>query len=402
MKVLPRKATHQQTKIYNQQLVLKTIYDRGPISRADVARLTKLTRVTVSEMVADLLEKGLVAEVGRGPSAGGKTPILLSVVEDAYHLIGVDLANDEFRGAIVNLRGELRHVLSLPLEDQDGQKTLELVYTLLDALVAEAGRPLLGIGIGTPGLLDTKQGVVRQAVNLDWRDLPLGSLLEARYGLPVYIANDSQLTALAEHIFGGGKDVANLAAVRVGRGVGAGIVLDGRLYQGHGFGAGEIGHIVIVPGGEPCRCGNSGCIETLGGTLGITRRAQLLAPAAPDSLLNRLVSRPSAITFEHVLEAFQAGDPLARRIGFEAGRAIGFAVACLTSALDVKRVLLVGSATRFGPEWLEVVREELRNRALPVLAQETEIVFGESGAKAVILGASALLLTRELGLSLAR
>lgn len=399
---LPPKATHQQTKLFNQRLVLKTIYDQGQISRAEVARLTKLTRVTVSEIVADQLNSGLVAEVGRSPSAGGKAPILLSVVADAYHLIGLDLANDELRGAVLDLRGEICHEASLPLQDQEGEAALNLVFTLLDALIAKVERPLLGIGIGTPGLLDTTRGIVRRAVNLGWENLPLGDLLEKRYNLPVYVANDSQVTALAEHIFGAGKSATSLAAIRVGRGIGAGIILNRQLFQGDGFGAGEIGHISIFSTGEPCRCGNVGCIETVGSTQAMTHRAQALAVTTPDSLLNQLASQPSNITFDHIVTAYQTGDAIALQVAQEAAQAVSFAIACLVAAVNVHCILLVGSAIALGPTWLETLREETRKRALPVLLQETEIAFGELGENSVILGASALLLTEELGLSLVR
>jgi len=392
MRTLPTKATHQQTKTYNQQLVLRTIFDHGKISRAEVARKTQLTRVTVSELVAELIESGLVAEVGMGTSAGGKTPILLSVVDDAYHMIGVDLANDEFRGAIVNLRGEVHSALSLPLEEgADSQVSLNQVFELLDALIARTNRPLLGIGIGTPGLLDTAKGIVRHAVNLGWVDLPLGSLLQERYKVPVYVANDSQVSALAEHIFGAGRSESNLVVVRVGRGIGAGIILNGQLFQGDGFGAGEIGHIGLHPDGDRCRCGNYGCIETVGSTLAITRRVQT-ASSQPGKPLG----------MEAILAAYEAGDPLVDHIVEEAGRAVGFGVACLTSALNIRRVLLVGSVTRFGEAWLQAVQAEMTRCSLPALARETQLAFGEIGANGVILGACALLMTREIGLSLAR
>lgn len=390
MRTLPTKATHQQTRTYNQQLVLRTIFDSGKISRAEVARQTKLTRVTVSEIVSDLIQSGLVAEVGMGASAGGKTPILLSVVDDAYHMIGVDLASDEMRGAVVNLRGEVRQARSIPLESLDSDVSLNQVYDLLDALIALTDRPLLGIGIGTPGLLDTASGVVRHAVNLGWEDLPLGSLLQDRYGVPVYVANDSQVSALAEHIFGAGRSESNLVVVRVGRGIGAGVILNRQLFQGDGFGAGEIGHIRLHKNGERCRCGNYGCIETVGGTLAITRRVQAAGHLGADPDMGA------------ILAAFEAGDPEVRKIIEEAGRAVGFGIACLTSSLNVRHVLLVGSVTRFGEAWLQAVRDEFCCSTLPSLAAETHLEFGKIGANAVILGACALLMTREIGLNLAR
>ena len=398
----PQKATHKQTKAHNSQLAFRTIYDHDRISRADIARATGLTRTSVSDLVRDLLDQRLVEEVGRGPSAGGKAPILLRVVDEARHLIGVDLANSEFRGAVVNLRGEIRQTVRLPVKSDSGDEALALVYELIDALLASTDKPLLGIGIGTPGLIDTDHGVVQQAVNLDWQNLPLGSLLQARYKLPIYVANDSQLAALAEHTFGGGQRLTNLVVIKAGRGIGAGIVLNGQLFQGDGSGAGEIGHIAVVEDGLPCRCGNFGCVETVASTRAVVRKAQALAPAHPASLLNRLSAEPGAITIDALREAFEAGDDLARQIVLEAGRYLGIAAAGLVGALNVQHILVVGNMTRFGQPWLEAIRQEMLKRSLAMLARRTHIEMGQLEPNVVILGASALLLTRELGLSMAR
>jgi DNA-binding transcriptional ArsR family regulator len=224
MAALPERATHRQTRTFNQQLVLRAIYDHGEISRAHVARLTGLTRTSVSHLVADLLSAGLVAEVGRGPSNGGKAPILLSVATDARQVLGLDLGEESFRGAVVNLRGEILYSHSLPLDERDGSAALELVFELVNELRANASKPLLGIGIGTPRLIDSRSGTVRWAVNLDWADLALGPIVAERYALPAMVANDSQAAALAELTFADRPRLSNLVVVRVGRGIGAGII----------------------------------------------------------------------------------------------------------------------------------------------------------------------------------
>ncbi len=396
----PKKATHQQTRAYNSQLVLKTIFDRGQISRAEVARVTGLTRTTVSELVNELLTTGLIEESGRGPSVGGKSPIILRMVDDARHVIGIDLAATAFRGAIVNLRGEVFHALDLPIHSSGGQPALSLVYEIIDALIAAADQPLLGIGIGAPGLIDTPNGIVRKAVNLDWQNLPLGSLLQARYQLPVYLANDSQVAALAEYIFGSRSDSDNIVAIKAGNGIGAGIVLKGQLFQGDGYGAGEIGHVVIVDDGEVCRCGNTGCVETVANSLAIVRRAQKLASELPNSQLHQL--SPAEFTLEAVLEASHAGDEAACQSVQEAGRYLGIVVATLIGALNIHHIVLVGSLTRFGQPWLDAIRQEMQKRAFALLAQDTQIEISTLDPNVVILGASALLITRELGLNLAR
>lgn len=402
MRSQPVKATQQQTKTYNSQLVLKTIYERGPVSRAEVARLTQLTRTTVSDLVTEFQEQGLVEEVGYGPSEGGRSPILLSLVADSRQLIGIDLASDQFCGAVVNLRNEIVHMVSLPIPSRGGDIALDRVYELVDRLIACADKPLLGIGIGTPGLVDTPDGVVLRAVNLEWRDLPLGRFLQDRYKLPVYVANDSQLAALAQYMFGPVQHDGNLIVIKSGHGIGAGLVLNGHIFQGDGFGAGEIGHIMVVENGELCRCGNYGCLETLVSTPAICRRAQNLACAHPDSLLNHPDGAAGEMTLDRVARAVRAGDAAAQQLVGELGRYLGSAVAQLVGILSVRHIALVGDLTVFGEPLAQVVRAEMLRCALPQLAQATEVELLGRHPDIVIRGAAALLLARELGLNLTR
>jgi predicted NBD/HSP70 family sugar kinase len=393
-----KKATRKQTKAHNRRLVFKTIYDGEAISRADIARVTGLTRTTVSEMVADLMQQGLVEEVGYGPSAGGKPPILLRAIDGARHVIGVDLARDEFHGAIVNLRGKIRHQARLPLQGRDGDAALALVYDLLDDLVGAGNSHLLGIGIGTPGLMDPVNGVVRRAVNLDWQDLPLRRLLQARYELPVYVANDCQVAALAEYVFGEGKGTDNLVLIKVEHGIGAGIVLNGRPFYGDTFGAGEIGHVAVTDNGRVCHCGNSGCLETVASVRAILQQAQGIARQEPKSLLNQFAASPREITLEVVCQALQAGDLAVARQVQKAGRGLGIAVANLIGVLSIRRVLIAGSVTCLGPALLDVIQDEMVHRSLAAVARQTEVGMSSMGADIVILGASALVLTQELSL----
>lgn len=393
-----QKATRKQTKVHNRRLVLKTIYDHGRISRADIARATHLTPTTVSDIVTDLMERGLVEEIGYGPSAGGKPPILISVVDDSYNLIGIDLASGEFRGAVVNLRGEISHRVNLPLHDQDGDVALALVYELIDELIAATDSRLLGIGIGTPGLMDPIHGVVRRAVNLDWRDLPLRSLLKKRYSLPVYVANDSQVAALAEYTFGENRGAKNLVVITVENGIGAGIVLNGQLFYGDTFGAGEIGHITVVENGHQCRCGNSGCLETVASGRALVERAKAIAQENSHSLLHQFIEAPEQITMAAVCRAFKAGDEAVQKMVGEAGRYLGMVMASIASVLSVRRILITGSVMCLGQDWLDIISQEMTRRSLEIIARETEIGMSSMSSDIVVLGASALVLTYELGL----
>ena len=275
---------------------------------------------------------------------------------------------------------------------------MTLVYNLIDELIAATDRPLLGIGIGTPGLMDPPNGVVRRAVNLDWHDLPLRSLLQERYGLPVYVANDSQVAALAEYTFGDGPGVENLVVIKVGHGIGAGIVLNGRIFHGETFGAGEIGHVTVVENGQQCRCGNLGCLETVASDRAIVGKAKALASSDPNSLLHQFAASPEAITLETICQAFDAGDEAMRHMILEAGRYLGIATANLVAVLSARRIVIAGNMACFGPLLLDVIQREMVRRSLSVIARETEMGLSNIGSDIVILGASALVLNRALGL----
>jgi glucokinase-like ROK family protein len=385
-----KKATRQHTKVHNRNLVLKTIFEHDSISRAEIARITSLTRTTVSDIVADLLEQGLVDEIGIGSSLGGKSPILLSLVEDSRYLIGLDLARNEFRGAIVNLRGKTNEIVNLQVNSNNGTEALTLVYEILDQLIKPSGVPLVGIGIGAPGLVSITKGVVINSVNLDWKDLPLANLMEERYHLPVYILNDSQAAAMGEFTYGKKhSSESSLIVINARHGIGAGIVINGHLFQGDGGCAGEIGHIVVVPdGGELCRCGNRGCLETVASTQALIKRVQSLVS---QSISTELPKSPQEITLDTIEQAFTRGDPLTCQVVLETGRYMGMAISSLVGTLNIQEIILTGDMTRFGSPWLEAIRGVISQTTLSRLAQETKIEIGELGRNDIILGASAML-----------
>lgn len=379
------------------RLILRAIFDHSPISRADVARRTGLTRSSVSAVVDQLLADGLAEEVGRGQSTGGKAPILLRVPDDARHVIGVEVGDRAIVGAVVNLRGETLRRVEVPLEGRDGEQALERLDSLIGELLNGETRPILGIGVGTPGLVDPVTGTVRWAVNLDWRDLPLGAHLAERWGLPVSVANDSQAAGIGEHTFGGHASAGSMVVVKVGRGIGAGIVIDGRLYSGELLGAGEIGHASIAENQRSCRCGSTGCLETLASTRAVVQRARELAPHAPESSLHRSLSH-DGIDLDELLRAFHAGDALAREVVFDGARHLGRTIGTLIGTLSIRHVVLLGEMTAFGEPWLTTVRREAHRSALALLADETRIEIGRLEADLVPMGAAALLMIHELGL----
>jgi predicted NBD/HSP70 family sugar kinase len=289
--------------------------------------------------------------------------------------------------------------VNLSRDGRSGAAALELVYALLDRLVAEAEAPLLGLGIGTPGLIDLQRGSpVHWAVNLDWLDVPLRDLLEVRYGLPVYVLNDSQAAAMGEYFFGAHDGTGNLVVIKSEEGLGAGVVIEGRLLHGDHFGAGEIGHLVFSDDGRPCQCGNRGCLETVASASAILRAVRAAALADPCSFLHSKVVHQEPLDMEAVLEAHSAGDASVQRVVMEAGRGLGMAIATLVGTLDVQNIVIAGRVTRLGEPLLEIARQEGRARSLAALAGSTRVEFSAIGSDITALGAAAVLLHQELGI----
>ncbi len=389
------KATHRQTRRSNERLVLRTIYEGDPLSRADVARATGLTRTTVSDLVERLIAEGLVAEAGTGPSTGGKAPILLRVPADARQLVGIDVDHDRLSGALVNLRGEVVNRASRDLDGLAGPEALTELESLARALIDVADRPLVGVGVGAPGLIDTTSGTVRWGLGLDWHDEPVGARLTGATGLPAIVVNDSQAAAMAEWAFGRHDTRSAMVVIKVGEGIGAGIVLDGRLYAGDESGAGEIGHTRVADEGEPCRCGSSGCLETVASQRAVLERARIEATRPGWALSGQ------AVKHEALLDAFRGGDTVARKIVLASALPLGRVVGAVIGTLGARDIVLVGPMTDFGEPWLAAVRTEAERSALPLLVERSTIHLGRTGDDVVELGAAAMLMTSELGLALA-
>lgn len=386
------KATRQHSKDHNTRLVLRTIYHQGAVSRAEIARVTHLTPPTVSTLVGELIDSQFVVETGQGPSAGGKPPTLLDIAQDAYHLLCLDLGSQTFRGALINLRGEIVQQIGCSLLRQAQADPLELLHELIEGLMQAATAPIMGIAIGTPGLVDPEQGIVRRAVNLGWTDLSLRMLLEERYQKPVYVANDSHMAALAEYTFGETGESQHLVVVKIGQGIGAGIVLNGHIFYGDGFGAGEIGHLVVAPNGERCTCGNIGCLETMTSTRAILRHAQQIL----HDNAGIFTGNSSEVTWETVVESFESGNQVIQALVTDAGRHLGVALASLVAGLNIEGIVVAGRVAQFGDVLLAAAQKEMERRVLPTLAAKTKLRYATLGSDIVLLGCSAMLLKQEL------
>jgi predicted NBD/HSP70 family sugar kinase len=381
-----QKATRHDQRNQNLRLVLQCILAEGSISRADIARTTGLTPATISHLVAELEGDGLVIELGVGPSAGGKPPTLYGVNAGARSIIAVDLSDSECVGSLLDLVGTSAYRTTRSRESLQGQAGIDQLRATIDELIEEAPAPVLGIGIGTPGVVDDT-GTVIEASYLDWHDVPLGTLLSEEYYLPVHIINNSRAAALAEYSFGG-HEAENLLVVKIGNGIGAGVLLDGRVHRGEDSAAGEIGHVVVDPSGLPCYCGKSGCLETMAA-----------APRLIDAFSPFLESQNRSLleSLEAAGAAAADGDQRVLSVLDDTARNLGRVLSTTVAVLDIHRLVISGIVSALGEPFLDRLSSQIDGAVLPALASKLELCYGRTGERAVRMGAAALVVSQELG-----
>ncbi|WP_439954172.1 ROK family transcriptional regulator [Agromyces mediolanus] len=366
-KVLPEHA-----RSHNRALVLQTLYTTGAQSRADLARGTGLTRVTVSDLVAELMAEGLVVELGQREDARpGKPATLLDVDRGAFRIVGIDVSGHRVvRGAVLDLSGAILERAESPLGGATGERAFELVAELAARLAALATAPVLGVGIGTPGVVDPR-GTVRSAPNLGWTDLPLQARLSARLGLPVHATNDANAAVLAEH---GAAEADDLMLVKIGHGVGSGLIVGGRLVTGSGFASGEIGHVVVgTDGGPRCVCGRDGCLEAWLSVPRLTEQLDALGADADEAARAEVLA--------------------------EAGRRLGIVLAPVVGALDLPEIVLSGPAHLLDGPLIDAALETLRKRTMAEQTRDLRLRMTAHGQDIVLHGTAVMVLSGELGVS---
>jgi predicted NBD/HSP70 family sugar kinase/biotin operon repressor len=369
----------------NREKVVKALQTLGVASRADIARWTGLSRSTVSSIVAELHDEGLVVDRqdgGREAAGSGRPPALIALDPSAGFALGIDFGKRHLAVALADLShevlGEQRVEMTDDYEAGEGMvRAAELVELLLDDLEADRGR-VIGVGMGIPGPVQKTGMVGSSAILPGWAGTSPQERMAELLDLPVLVGNDANLGALAESTWGAGRGSPNVVYLKLATGIGAGIVIGGRLFEGAGGTAGEIGHTTIDETGDICRCGNRGCLETYAGA------------AAIASLLSR--SFGEELEPEDVLSRAAGGDPGCRRALADAGRHIGVAVANLCNLVNPERIVVGGSLGHAGGLLLDPLTESVRLRAIPTAAEDVRVVPGELGERAELLGAVALVL----------
>ncbi|MGN7861122.1 ROK family transcriptional regulator [Microbacterium sp. 22303] len=360
-KVLPEHA-----RGHNRALVLQTLYHSGAMSRADLSRETGLTRVTISDLVGEFIHDGIVVEKGIRETTGpGKPPILIDIDRDGHRIVGLDLSGPgAFEGALMSLDGVVLERREVP-RPNGGAAAYEAVRSLAAELVELSTVPVLGIGVGAPGIV-RPDGVVLNSPNLDWSDFPLERLLSAALDLPVLVRNDANAAVLAEYTFGQARP--DMLLIKIGRGVGAGLISDSQPLVGSRYAAGEIGHVVVgTDGGPRCACGKEGCLE---------------AWLSASQLRARIAEDPAAE--EQVLR--------------EAGTRLGVAIAPIVAALDLSEIVLSGPADLLAGTLIDAATRTLTERTLEGVFDDVAIRLTAQD-DIVLRGAAVMVLSGQLGVS---
>lgn len=388
-----RKATHRQLRRHNQQLILRAIYNGVADNRAALAQETRLTKPTVSDLVSELIDEGLLVEVGRGESTGeggGRRPRLLEFVPEARHVIGISVNGERVLGALGILDGRIiaRHRVELSSARGDG--VVDCVVETINGLLAQLDAPLLSIGVGVSGVVDAAQGVVGYAPHLGWHNLPLAALLETQYRVPIYIANSTELAAMAQFVFGMTGDITSLATVLISTGVGVGLVINGMTYPG----GGEIGHLRVADHSRiDVLPEHEGQLETFLGWHYVRQRAHALRVANPAIVLP---GKDGTLTYLHIRQAVANGDPAALALQGELARSLAQVFAWIIGLLRPDHVALAGPITDLGPTLLDSAVAYTRDLILSDLVDRVAFSLAE-GTHLVTMGAIAQALQLELG-----
>lgn len=388
-------------KSHNLRAVLLMLRRHGHVSRVRLARLTGLSTTTITNLVSELLAQGVVVQEGvEKPThrrGAGRPRTALRLVPESRYAVGIHFGVGSVRVGVADLCANLATCVSLdhPLEKSPEQVLSETV-DLVNEAIAQSGvdpQRIVGIGVGASGLVDPHTGVNVIAPNLGWRDVPLQDWFSERLGWPVRVNNNVRAMALGEAMFGAGQNVRALAFVYSRIGVGAGFVVDGELYHGGAAGAGEIGHTTILSnGGRPCRCGNTGCLETLVSEPAIVRLAEELAGQDQEGILAAHLRDGEGTTIERVFAAARDGDTATREMLHKRACYMGIALANLVNILNPELIVLGGICAQGQDLLLPAIEATMRQRAFANLGERVRLQTTSFGPQAGVVGAVALAL----------
>ena len=384
----------------DEMALLQTVFWSGGVSRLVVAERLAFSKSKANSLVASLLDTGLLQEAGLQDSTGGRRAETLHLHPDMGVLVGIDLGATSLDVAV--LRPDLT-VLAQHGEAADVRSgpgvVLARIRTLTRELLAGCGctpRQVLAIGMGVPGPVDFASGqLVNPPLMPDWDGFSIRDYLREDYSAPVFVDNDVNLMALGE-LWRLQRGLQNFLVIKVGTGIGCGIVCHGEVYRGADGSAGDVGHICVDAAGPRCHCGNQGCVEAMAAGPAIARMATEAAHAGESAVLAEMLQARGVLTPEHVGLACRNGDAVANGIVQRAGSLLGQMLASVVNFFNPSHVFIGGGITRMGPLFLAAVRQSIYHRSLALSTRHLEIQYTPLAGQAGLVGAGALAMQETL------
>jgi len=402
---------HHLMRELNRHLILNCVREAGPLARVQIAQSTHLSRTTVSNIIDMLLQEGFVREgdlLDAAP-AGGRRAMLVHFNADAGYVLGVDVGRTHLAMLLTNLEARIVARRAGPFDMSHGPEVcLPQLIAELRAFVAAAGlswSSIVGIGLGIPGPLDAQQHTLISPPGMpNWDNVNVWQAIQHTFNIPLYLDNDANMGALSESRCGTGAGSDYVVYVKVGTGIGAGLIFNNRIYRGHGGSAGELGHITLDENGPLCYCGNRGCLETLAGAHAIAEDARQGTSLAAAQLTDEALSRPTLaehaeVDITDVIQAAQNGDAASQAALVRAGERLGVAIAGLINLFNPSHIIIGGGVARAGELLLDPLRRAAASRCLPAAWQGTSILPGQLDDTAVALGAASLVNDAAFGVS---
>ncbi len=366
--------TAAQMRGINRSAILELVRKQGPIARTMIAKQLGVSLPTVMRIVDKLIEEGFVRPQGETEWSGGRRRPLLEFNADENVVLGVDMGGTKLYGAISEIGGHVIEEVEMERDGASGEACYDLLMKLIDDLLARPGlqgRCVRGIGVGAPGITHHRDGIVKWAYALNWKDFPLKARLNERYKLPITVDNDVNLAALGELWFGAGQNVQNMILITMGSGIGAGIIIDGTLYRGSSEASGEIGH--MIPGRE--FLGKSfidfGALESVASATGLVKKA------------HEVVTSSDHTNIEEIFRAALHGEEWARVIVDEMVDYLTIAIANLSVSFDPELIVLGGALTPFA----DVLAKSISKRAQGTIPSLSRLEVSGLGLRATVMGA---------------
>lgn len=384
--------TEYNVKNFNKHAALDLIrFSAGGLSRADLADKMGLTRAAVSLIVNDLLETGVIQEAEIRSVPSGRPPVTLEINPKLGLVGAIDMGASHMSLAVADFTARILQEFEVPLDIKRGPKDClaEANQQLLQLLESQglSISNISAVGVGVPGPVITEAGmVVAPPIMPGWDRYPIRATLEKKWNCPVTLNNDAELGALGEWAYGAGRGEKNIAYIKVGSGIGAGLILNQQIYGGTRGAAGEIGHLTIDENGPLCNCGNHGCLEAFASGHAIAQQGHLLVQSGKRTLLSDLGTEK--ITAHEVAEAARRGDLHAQEILRRSGTFIGIAIAGLINLFNPSIVIIGGGVAQVGDLLTAPIRQAVRERAMRASEQSVRITTAMLGRRSLLMGAT--------------